>query len=425
MQKDDRTAMTAEQYVCFKCATDPFLARQIRRNGQSVACCLCETKRKSISLANLVARVEKILEAYVCPGEHHFQWNDAHGSFQRQFGELIDVWVGEIFGCDNIHPVVQLVCRNLTNYSDDVNYAHLPFLPSDFRYQWGEFQEGLAHGNRFFNESAKSFLDWLFKDLAKYSASSNDHAVVRILSPEEAPAIYRARSCATSDDVTKIRADPARNLSAPPKEIAGEGRMNPAGVPAFYGAFERKTCVAELRPPVGGTVVSGKFKLTKSIKVLDFGRFESADLGPEPSFFEPKYFEKRGRREFLKYLHNLITVPVLPGTERNYLTSQAVAEYLATHCKPRIDGLIFKSVQAPMGNNIVLFSHVACAPTPTFWSVDGAMGVMGAKPSSGPCIEYVADSLVYHDVRYVAYETADEQLSEDKPKLKAEPVYEF
>lgn len=35
MQKDDRTAMTAEQYVCFKYATDPFLARQIQRNGMA------------------------------------------------------------------------------------------------------------------------------------------------------------------------------------------------------------------------------------------------------------------------------------------------------------------------------------------------------------------------------------------------------
>lgn len=425
MQKDDQTAMTAEQYVCFKCASEPFLARQIQRNGTSIACCLCGTKRKAVSLSKLVSRVEKILESYVCPGEHHFTWNDAHGSFQRQYGELIDVWVGEIFGCDNIDPVVQLVCRHLNKYSDDVNYAHLPYLPSDFRYKWGEFQEGLSHGSRFFNESAKSFLDWLFKELAKYSASSSDHAVVRILSPADAPSIYRARSCANAEDVSKISADPASNLSAPPKKIAGEGRMNPAGVPAFYGAFERKTCVAELRPPVGGSVVSGEFKLTQPIKVLDFGRFEKADLGPEPSFFESNYFEKRGRRQFLKYLHNLITVPVLPGSERNYLTSQAVAEYLATHCKPRIDGLIFKSVQAPLGNNIVLFSHVACAPTPTFWSVDGAMGVMGAKPSSGSCIEYVADSLIYHDVRFVAYETADEPLSENKPKQKAKTAYEF
>lgn len=282
--------------------------------------------------------------------------------------------MGEIFGRDNIDPVVKLVCRNLTNYSDDVNYTHMPYLPSDFRYQWGEFQRdwrtGTASSIKARNRSWTG-CSRIWRSIPPHQATMRWCGFFR---RKEAPSIYRARSCATAGDVSKISADPACNLSAPPKEIAGEGRMNLAGVPAFYGAFERKTCVAELRPPVGGTVVSGEFKLTGSIKVLDFGRFESADLGPEPSFFESNYFEKRGRRQFLKYLHNLITVPVLPGSERNYLTSQAVAEYLATHCKPRIAGLIFKSVQAPMGNNIVLFSHVACAPTPTFWSVDGAMG---------------------------------------------------
>lgn len=139
--------------------------------------------------------------------------------------------------------------------------------------------------------------------------------------------------------------------------------MNPAGVPAFYGAFERKACVAELRPLVGGTVVSGEFRLVREVKVLDFGRFEKANLGLMPSFFDSKYHSKMGRRDFLKYLHDAITVPVLPGAEHDYLTTQMIAEYLVTHCKPLIDGVIFKSVQESEGSNIVLFSHVACATT--------------------------------------------------------------
>ncbi|MFP3335225.1 RES domain-containing protein, partial [Pseudomonas sp. SIMBA_064] len=87
-----------------------------------------------------------------------------------------------------------------------------------------------------------------------------------------------------------------------------------------------------------GTVVSGEFRLVREVKVLDFGRFEKADLGPMPSFFDAKYHSKLGRRDFLRYLHDAITVPVLPGAERDYLTTQVIAEYLATHCKPRIDG---------------------------------------------------------------------------------------
>ncbi|EPG7916169.1 RES family NAD+ phosphorylase, partial [Pseudomonas aeruginosa] len=255
---------------------------------------------------------------------------------------------------------------------------------------------------------------WIFKDLYKYSASSDEEVVVRLLTPEDAPPIYRARTCMTYTDVGGIAANPARNLGAPPKERAADGRMNPAGVPAFYGAFERETCIAELRPPVGATVVSGEFRLNRMVRVLDFGRFEKADLGPAPSFFDPKHHAKTGRREFLKYLHNEITVPVLPGAERDYLITQVIAEYLATHCKPRIDGVIFKSVQQSAGSNIVLFSHVACAAASSFGRLQDRYGI---GMSEGPSIEYVGDSLVHHAIREVKYQADDESLPEGKPTL--------
>ncbi|MCY1447006.1 hypothetical protein D9M71_636070 [compost metagenome] len=50
---------------------------------------------------------------------------------------------------------------------------------------------------------------------------------------------------------------------------------------------------------------------------------------------------------------------------------------------------------------------------------------MGGKASDGSCIEYVTDSLVYHAIRQVEYETADEPLPEDKPRFKPEPIFEF
>jgi hypothetical protein len=402
----------ATKMVCYQCVHDPFLGRKIQRSGASSQCSLCDLKRKCVPLAEIVERVNEILRVYITEGDHVWRWSG--GRIDQQEGEGIEYWVSEIFGCDNIEPIVGAVCRRLTSYSDDIRYSRQRFSLDDIGHQWCEFQEGMKHGIRFFNDSAKAFLDWIFKDLDNYSASSDKHAVVRLLTPEGSPPIYRARTCMSSESVSEITADPARNLGAPPKERAGEGRMNPAGVPAFYGAFERKTCVAELRPPVGGTVVSGKFRLVRAVKVLDFGRFENADLGPMPSFFDSKYHSKVGRRDFLRYLHDAITVPVLPGAERDYLTTQVIAEYLATHCKPRIDGVIFKSVQESAGSNIVLFSHVACAATASMGRIQNGYMVRGPKESDGPCIEYVSDSLVYHMIRQVKYDTDDQALLEDK-----------
>lgn len=423
LRKDDRGAM-AEPNVCYKCVMDTFLGRQVQRMGISACCSLCDSKRKCIPLSEIVTRVEAILQHYICEGEVDFCWG-GNGPEQYQRGDTIDVWVSEVFGCDNIEPIVVAVCKELTSYSDDVNYSRLPFMPNDIRFQWGEFQEGMKHGSRFFNENAKAFLGWLFKGLDGYSASSAEHVVVRVMTPENAPPIYRARTCMTQDSVSEITANPSRNLGAPPKHRAGEGRMNPAGVPAFYGAFERLTCIAELRPPVGGTVVSGEFRLSREVRVLDFRRLEVADLGRAPSFFDPKYFAKEGRRDFLRYLHDEITLPVLPGLERSYLTTQVIAEYLATHCAPQIDGVIFKSVQQESGTNIVLFSHVACAPESMTWRFKGGMGIRGAKSSDAPRIEYVRDSLVYHSIRGVVYDPIDEPLPEDELKAEVAEIHEW
>jgi len=409
--------MVVEKAVCYKCVIDAYLGGRIRRKGTSAACSLCGVKRKCIPLSTVTSRVKGVLDEYICEGNYERRWS-IDGVYDRQEGDDAEYWVSVIFGCDNVEPIVQAVCNDFDAYSyaRDTNYVRKPFDPNDVGHKWCQFQEGMMHGNRYFNDSAREFLGWLFKGIEEYPASSEDDAVVRILNSENAPPIYRARACRAPKDVETISSDPASNLAAPPKEISGEGRMNPAGVPAFYGAFERKTCIAELRPSVGSDVISGEFCLNREVRVLDFGRLEKANLGPDPSFFDPKYFEKTGRRSFLRYLHNEITLPVLPGSERDYLTTQVIAEYLATHYDPRFDGVIFKSVQNKGGQNIVLFSHVASRATCMTRRVGGTYYLHGTKASDAPRIEYVAGSLVLHTIERVKYVPVDQPLPEKKPQ---------
>ncbi|MGU9849527.1 hypothetical protein ACU680_01815 [Pseudomonas koreensis] len=136
----------AVKNVCFKCVIDPFLGGQIQRKGTSNSCSLCASKRKCIPLTEIVTRVEKILQLYIYEGVD-FRWSGS-GAEQYQKGECIDIWVSEVFGCDNIEPIVRAVCRELSSYSDDMNYSGLPFRPDDIGHQWGEFQEGMKQAQR-------------------------------------------------------------------------------------------------------------------------------------------------------------------------------------------------------------------------------------------------------------------------------------
>jgi hypothetical protein len=396
--------------VCYRCVKESYLLGQIKRKGSSLECTLCGERRKCMPISTISDMVKNVLDGYVCEGEY---FPSSDWMFPQE-GDDSEYWVGEVLRCDNIEPIVQAICDELDghSYSRDTNYIRKPFLPEGIHLQWVEFQEGLLHGKRFFNDSARKFLAWLFQGVDNYSKRSPKGAVVRMLAPDNAPPIFRARICTSPEEIDTILSDPDRELGAPPKTKAKDGRMNPVGVPAFYGSFERKTCVAELRPPVGGKVISGEFCLIGTVRVLDFGRFAEADLGEHPSFFDPNYLSKAGRRDFLRELHDLITVPLLPGSGQSYLITQAIAEYLATQYDPCFDGVIFKSVQKPGKQNIVLFSHVAVRGCPVNQPTPGrGRLILGAKGTLGPQIKFVPGTLKLHTISGVRYKQDDFLLS--------------
>ena len=83
------------------------------------------------------------------------------------------------------------------------------------------------------------------------------------------------------------------------------------------------------------------------------------------SCFDPNHIGELSRASFLKRLVVELSSPVLPGSEeREYLSTQFVAEYLAQLDDLNLDGVMFKSSQvAGDGQNVVLFNH-ACGLEP-------------------------------------------------------------
>ena len=135
--------------------------------------------------------------------------------------------------------------------------------------------------------------------------------------------------------------------------------MNSAGIPVFYGAQERKICVAEVRPPVGGRVVTGKFELIRNVRLLDLDRLARAFV--ETSHFDERYTEHYARYAFLRQLVAEITAPVLPQEEtKEYLPTQVIADFLAFKACPKLDGILFRSSQTEgNGQNVVLFNRAS------------------------------------------------------------------
>ena len=100
--------------------------------------------------------------------------------------------------------------------------------------------------------------------------------------------------------------------------------------------------------------------LTTTVRLLDIERLGAVLV--EGSSFDPETAKKLRRRDFLGILTDRIVMPVMPELEdQDYLTTQAIADYLATHPRLNLDGILFPSAQAfaHPGRNVILFNKSA------------------------------------------------------------------
>jgi RES domain len=142
--------------------------------------------------------------------------------------------------------------------------------------------------------------------------------------------------------------------------------MNAKGVSVFYGATEKDIAISEVRPPVHSHVVVGAFKLIRTLRILDLQQLGSITLNLVSSPFDPSTVEEASRRDFMKTLTRMMVMPVMPELEeQGYLITQAIADFLSTHPKLELDGILFSSAQNTMashnnsGRNVVLFNKAS------------------------------------------------------------------
>ena len=149
--------------------------------------------------------------------------------------------------------------------------------------------------------------------------------------------------------------DPFEHVGPPPPDKARAGRMNADGISMFYGSIERETCLAELRPALGGEAGTIIIETTEPLRILDFTRMTKTYK--HLSYFQQDFAEQAARFSFLRRLGQLISRPVVTGQEGEYLITQIMMEYLAhVHSMP-FDGVLFASAQYAAGKNVILFAR--------------------------------------------------------------------
>jgi len=361
--------------VCPECFENTTLKRrlvEIRPGLPDDERCEIHPTRKAIPLDEVGKIVESALRSNYTIGEWMFD--------HQEGDDLYDVINGTT-GADDDRVINGLIGWLIDNdhywppdgegafFAEDQTYV--PIRLDGWRHGalWRRFREAILHRQRFFNDNAKEFLAEIFNGIQNQSDIDNKPAFYR-LAPADETTFYRARVVPNEDEFREIAKDPAELMGPPPPSLRKAGRMNAAGIAVFYGATEKDTAVAEMRPAVGSLISLAAFRVHRPINVLDLTRFTRA--GKQLDIFAKNQMVRATQWAFMQSFASEISQPILPGDEHlEYVPAQVVAEYLtSTSVRWRgndvtPDAIIFRSAQREGGKNIAVMGDAALIHHPT------------------------------------------------------------
>jgi hypothetical protein len=354
--------------VCWQCIEDEYLKKIVQKRGKAAKCTLCDSKRKAFTAEDLAEVVDPIMREHFEPGEDVKKFGEDDEEWWEQEGDPLDHHLQEVIGQylgfeDEV--VTALEERDparpqdgdIPFYDSSQDYVSTPIRPYAYYEEWNYVSEDLKHRRRFFSSAASNLFEKVFEDVETRTSRNSETGAEEKVAWEmpEGSLFFRARICHSHSLIKDAYKEPLKHLGPPPPDLARAGRMNVDGVVVFYGALDRDTCLAETRPAIGNDIAVIQLRTNRPLRFLDFRRLEKAYN--RLSYFQPDFTEQVERGAFLRRLQNLISQPVIPGREMDYLITQTMAEYLAHVHIPIFDGILFKSVQQSDGTNIVLFQN--------------------------------------------------------------------
>lgn len=384
-----------ERRICYSCVGDEFLSAQIEHQGESAVCTYCHQDAKTFTLDDIAAEIEIAFEEhfyltasepsgmeYIAEKEGILDWDRKGDPVVDVIAEYAEVAPS---AAEDIRAV--LADRNFdfeaakmgeeNPFEKDACYAERDIQAWHPHANWVRFEDGLKKHARFFSRAAQDALSSIFQNFEGLKTSDGKPVIIEAGPGSNLTALYRARVFQSARSLEAALIAPDKEVGPPPYLLARAGRMNAHGISVFYGAKEKDVALTEVRPPVGSRVALARFDIVRSVRLLDLEKLRS--LYVQGSVFDRDYIRRLERGEFLKWLSHRIAEPVLPDDEPfSYLSTQAIADYLATELAPPIDGIIYPSSQGGWASsNVVLFhksSRVQQLDIPKDTHIHASMG---------------------------------------------------
>lgn len=360
MQQHERGCSTVDGWVCAGCFDDDAIKAFIEKNTEEHECSYCGAKSAEPIAANADDVAGLIMEAiqteWVDPAEEA-PFETAEGGYLWNTSEFPDVLeqVGNPIVTFEFQDALTTATCAHTNQWLKRDYV-APHLDEAMSYDWERLVELVKWHSRYF---------FLLHDEGHREpgqASSALEILERIASEAGETGLIRKIDAGTTfwrvqRHAVGIRLESAADLgTAPPDKSLSSNRMSPAGTPAFYGASDWKTALAEVKEDKEKPAWSaGCFKTSGDCLILDL-----VDIAEPPSFYDPERRHLRRPLTFFDQFAKEVSKPLEAGNREqiDYVPTQVVAEFLR-HAFDfeggRITGIRYASAQAAGGVCVALF----------------------------------------------------------------------
>ncbi|WP_043241023.1 MULTISPECIES: RES family NAD+ phosphorylase [Pseudomonadaceae] len=349
------------KFVCIQCILDPYLRNRVD-HSKTEECSYCEKVAFGLMLEELADYCEHtIFSSFVLVAQPSAVIHHGYPPHGMSVTDTLRLLLANS-DTDLLEDIEsELRCRWAEWDDDDPYFEEGSDTSLQMTTDWRSMQESLLYESRLVNASVAKVLERVFGDIEQLQTDLAGRSTIVVAGPQHPiSAFHRARSFDNETGLSDALMHPELSLGPTPKGIASAGRMNAKGISVFYGSTDERTAIAEVRPPVGSFVATAVFELTRPIRLLNLADFSSVRPNAAWSYFDPARQDQAERCAFLQQLKDRMLIPVMPNAaDQDYLITQAIADFLATHPRLNLDGILFPSVQAPEdsapGQNVVLF----------------------------------------------------------------------
>lgn len=321
---------------------------------------------------------------------------------------------------------------------DDPYFEEETEASSELTVGWRKMEHSLQFESRLANPLVGSILTMVFDGIEDLRSMDNRSAIVIAGQGYQISSFQRGRVFQDEQSMEDALSHPEKHLGPVPGGKGSPGRMNAKGISVFYGATDDQTAIAEVRPPVGSKVVTARFDVIRPLRLLNLNDLASMRPHRGLSYFNPIRRSLTERCAFLKDLQRQLTMPVMPDSaESGYLITQAIADFLATHEKLNLDGILFPSAQVQQdtspGQNVILFHKASGVERledtqkaeyvslwesdedrlvyyPEFWEAESKDSDQSSQyvplvPPPEPSLRLARDGIVIHKIQGVRFST--------------------